>query len=507
MGRKKKYKDKNKNQYVGNTETKEVQNDPAEGMVTMPAFFARELIRQTIYNPKSSASKKSYSYSLYDKDTILSWLQNPTANEKNLRDASNYLYLSSMQYQRLISYYAGLPTGAYVITPLNYNGKPTNNASYLKQYYKVSSAFELMDVPELIRSILLVTLREGIFYGVRWSDRASMFTQKIDPDYCKITHMSNGSLLYSVDMSKLQGKLEYYPAEFTTMYNEYLSSGEKMQLVPPNISICIKADTSILDFSVPPFAAVMPSLYTIANVEALKETADELKNYKMITGKVPTDSRGAPLMGWDVYKKYYTQLANAIGDSVGLAVTPFDLNSFSFEQKAGTSDVDEISKAIGNFWSTAGTSGLLHGMANDTAGVTKLAIKNDETYIFGIVKQIEKVLNRYLRTNFSSTAKFKVTILPITVFNQGDFIKYYKESAAFGIGKSHYAAALNIPQTDIAGLSYLEKEAVPFEELTPLKSTYTSTGSNDDLGRPEKDETELTKDGASTRDNDTNENR
>ena len=480
-----------------------------EEYVSMPAFFARELIKQVVYNPNNSSAKKSYSYSLYDKNDIVTWLQSPSSSEQNLRNASIYMYLSSMHYQRLIDYYAGLPTGAYVISPLGYEGEVSNPANYIKQYYKTSKAIELMDIPSLIRQILIVALREGAFYGVRWGDKSSSFVQKIDADYCKITHIVNGSFLYSVDMTKLQGRLELYPAEFTTMYNAYLSTGERWQLVPPEICVCVKADETTVDYSVPPFAAVMPYLYTIANTEALQETASELKNYKMITGKVATDSRGAPLMGWDVYRKYYAQLANAVGDSVGLAVTPFDLDSFSFEEKGSTADVDEVSKTIGNFWASAGTSGLLHGMMNNTSGVTKLSIKNDETYIMGIVKQIEKCLNRYLRTSFSSTAKFKITILPVTVFNREEYVKTYKEAASFGIGKSYYAAALGIPQCDIAGLDYLERETKSFEALTPLKSSYTSSGKSDDsgedVGRPKQED--LTESGEITRDADSNGNR
>ena len=123
-----------------------------------------------------------------------------------------------------------------------------------------------------------------------------------------------------------------------------------------------------------------------------------------------------------------------------------------------------------------------------------------------MVQQFERVINRYLKTGFSGSTKFKITILPITVFNKEEYLKYYKEAAAFGIGKSQYAAALGIPQCDLAGLVYLENQLIPFDELTPLKSSYTTTDS-ESPGRPQSDETELDDAGAETRDNDTNANR
>lgn len=482
------------------------KNNP-ERIVEMPLWFAKTLMRQITYDPQNATAKKSRSYSVYTKENIIKWLQSPTStsNEKSLRDASNYMYLSSMHYNRLLNYYAGLYTGAYVISPLGFSATDVKD-NFVKQYKKVSKAIELMNIPAILREEILIALRDGAFYGVLLSDSNSAFIQAIDPEYCRITSICDGSFLYKVDMTKISSKLEFYPAEFTRMYNEYLRTGDQWQEVPVEISVCIKADSSLVDWTIPPFAAVMPALYTIANAESLQETATELKNYKMLSGKVPTDDKGNPLMSDDVVRKYYAHIANALGENVGLALSPFDFTTFSFENKPGVAEVDDLSNAVANFWSTAGTSGLLHGRENDTSGVTKLAIKNDETYILGMVQQFERVINRYLKTGFSGSTKFKITILPITVFNKEEYLKYYKEAAAFGIGKSQYAAALGIPQCDLAGLVYLENQLIPFDELTPLKSSYTTTDS-ESSGRPQSDETELDDAGAETRDNDTNANR
>jgi hypothetical protein len=85
-------------------------------------------------------------------------------------------------------------------------------------------------------------------------------------------------------------------------------------------------------------------------------------------------------------------------------------------------------------------------------------------------------------------------------------LKYYKEAVSFGIGKSQYAAALGVPQCDISGLNYLEQELIPFDQLTPLKSSYTSSG-DDEAGRPKSDDTDLGDAGEETRDDDTNANK
>ena len=495
------YKNKNNRRHKGYNQKSRAST------VEMPLAFARELLRQLTYNPRVSSSKKSYTYSLYTKENIIKWLQSPatSTNEKNLRDASNYMYISSMHYNRLLNYYAGLYTGAYVISPLAFNPEDVKE-NFAKQYRKVSKAIELMHIPHILREEILVALRDGAFFGVLLSDNNSAFIQKIDADYCRVTSICDGSYLYKVDMTKIASKLEYYPAEFTEMYSNYLKTGDQWQEVPLEVSVCIKADDSLVDYTIPPFASVMPSLYTIANTESLQETATELKNYKMLTGKIPCDDKGNPLMDDKLVQKYYTHIANALDENVGLALSPFDFKTFNFENNSSTKEVDDLSNAVSNFWSTAGTSGLLHGRENDTAGVTKLAIKNDETYVLGLVQQFERVINRYLKTGFSGSTKFKITILPVTVFNKEETLKQYKEAASFGVGKSLYAATLGIPQSDIAGLDYIEKQFLPFDKLTPLKSSYNTT-MEDSAGRPEMAEEELDAAGEETRGNDTNDNR
>ena len=483
-----------------------------ERMVTMPMSYVKAMIKQQTYNPRNASSRKSYSYSVYTKENILQWLQSPatSSNETNLRNASNYMYITEMHYNRLINFYSGLYTGAYVISPLNFNieDQKEKREAFAKQYRRVAKSLELMNLPQMLRRSATVALKDGAFYGVLLSDNSSAFVQMIDPDYCKITSICDGSFLYKVDMTKIGNKLEYYPAEFTEMYRKYLETGDQWQEVPLNVSFCIKGDDSIIDFTLPPFSAVMPSLYTIANTESLQETATELKNYKMLSGQIPIDDKGNPLMDKTLVDQYYDHVANALDENVGLAITPFKFETFDFDGKGGTRDVDDLSNAVANFWSTAGTSGLLHGRENDTAGVTRLAIKNDETYILGIIQQFERLINRYLKVGISGTQKFKISILPITVFNKEEYLKYYKEAASFGLGKSHYAAALGIPQYDVAGIHYLEEALVPFDNLKPLKSSYTNKITDEgDAGRPQSSEEELGDEGAKTRDNDTNSNR
>lgn len=475
--------------------------------------FIKMLARQVLFDPSRPTTRQSKTYSgNYTKDNIISWLQSPTANEKNLRNASNFMFMASMHYRRLIEYYAGLPLWAYVISPLNFNPQKQNTKieAMQKQFIKVANLLEVMNLQDEMRKMVLVALREGAFYGVRWLDSSSSFVQKLNADNCIITSISDGVFLFDYDMSSIQKpNLECFPPQFTEMYAAYEKTGSKWQHVPADIAVCIKADPTTPEYTIPPFSAVMPSLFTIAHAESVQEVAEEISNYKMIAGQIPVDDDGNPKLDWDLAMKYYRHIANAVGDNVGVAISPFELKDFKFDQAAGVAEIDTIARSVQNFWSTAGTSALLHGAVNSTAGVTKLAIKNDETLVFALMKQCERVLNRYLKTQLSGTYRFKVTFLPVTVFNRDEYISKYREAITYGIGKSYYIASLGIPQGDIAGLDYIEDELINLDgRLSPLQSSNTmSAEQSESAGRQALSDDELGDAGEATRDSGANDNR
>lgn len=471
-------------------------------------FFAMSP-QQTVYDPARSNTKTSRTYTLQDKDTIFGYLKNPTSSSsaKGLINASKYMYIANGHYRRLIDYYAGLPLWQYILTPLNFEKDKVKKDTFAKQYYKTAQYVDGMNIPQEMKKATTIALREGVFYGVIWKGKNSFFLQGIEPSWCEISSISDGCFQFKVDMSQIkEANLDQYPEEFAKMYSEYANGGQKYQEVPEEISFCVKADISTVDSVTPPFASTFPALYTIAAIEDIQEVSEELKNYKMVWGKNDIDSQTKkPTVNYPMMTKYYQHIANALGEYVGLAITPFDLNTIDFEKNSTLSDADSVSKAVDNFFSTAGTSSALFNAKTNTAGALKLAVKSDETFVWTIVMQCQRLINRYLKT-MSGTVKFQLRFLPTTIYNQEDMIKLYKEGSTYGLAKSFYAAALGINQVDIIGLDYVEDEIINIDNiLNPLKSTHTM--SSDERGRPEKSDTDLTESGEQTKEDGENDNR
>lgn len=486
-----------------------------------PLEFAKKITEQTqtIHDPSGKTSRrKQKTYSGFTKEGIEGYLQSPSANEKNLRDASIYMYQTNTRYRNLLNYYANIPSYAYTIAPVGFGKSKPKVANFKKQYLSICALLESFGLKKMGREVILTGIREGAFYGCIWGANGDSFIlQKLNPDYCQIISKTDGGVFqFTYDMSQIRAvDLDtYYPPEFREMYDAYVADGNRYQKVPSSISVCFKADPTIEEYSIPIFAGVLPTLFQIKNIEELSESAAELSNYKLIAAKIPTDpSSGLPLVSYQTAMQYYSHISNNVGDRVGVAMTPFELKDYSFEQSGTTAQIDRVSRASENFFSAAGTTALLHGAPNSTSGVTKLSIKVDEALSMGFVYQFECIINKFLKT-LGGTIKFKIHFLDLTCFNREDKIAELKGALAYGVGKLDYIAAVGVPQYDIEGKNYIEEDVLQLDKiLVPIK-----TKSNEDVadaattvdgeekvnGRPEVSDSEISDEGEETRDNDRN---
>lgn len=448
----------------------------------------------------------STTFTRYTKEQLLQYMQSPSSNEKNIRNASIYMYDASSQYRRLIQYYAYMHLWAYTLSPLNFDPSKVNADSFRKSYLKALSQVEMMNLKHELQKATLIALREGVFYGVQWSGNNSYFIQRVNPDICKVVAVLDGTWIYAVDFSQVrEDDLILYPPEFTTLYNQYKNNTQQRWLeIPESISFCLKADETTYGYSIPPWASTLPMLYDIETYKSLQETASEISNYKMIGLEIPLDDDGTPKFEYELALEYYEHMVNSLPPYVGAFMAPMKASSYSFDKSGNLNDVDTVSRAEEQFWREGGTSPLIFGSAsNNTAGSLKLSINADEEIVFALVAQCERLVNRILK-QMSGTTKFKLTFLPITRFNQDNWISNYKDAAALGIPvKSSYAAALGLSPNDVLGMNYVEMNVLGMGDLTPLVSGYTQTSS----GRPEEDDADLTEAGVQTRESDANANR
>lgn len=459
-----------------------------------------------------TSNRPQLSFKKITREEILKYLQKPENYSKELRNASIYLYEVSPQYRRLIDYFAKLYTFDYVIVPYNVNPNKIKTAQFEKSYYDTVHYLQQMNLKHEVIRMNTIAYREDVFYGYIREGKDTFYIQQLSPDYCKITSVVDACFMYSFDFAYFDSykeDLDNYGPEFKQKYDAYKKNNKlRWQQIDQKKQFCLKVTDSIYPSPILPFAGVLEYIYRILDYADLQQAREELENYKIIGLKIPVDSDTGELqMDLDLARDFYKQLCGVLPSSVGAFITPMDFDDISFE-RSNAADSDLTVNATKDFWNSAGVSAIMFGEANNSS-TAKISIQADVAYASGLVKQIERNVNRLLKYR-SGVVNFQINILPITIYNQQEMNALYLKNAQAGIPcKTMVAASLGETPNDIIGLSYLENDYFDLSSSwKPLQTSYTQS-SSDEGGRPTNEEVgkTLSESGEATQKAESNANR
>ena len=243
----------------------------------------------------------------------------------------------------------------------------------------------------------------------------------------------------------------------------------------------------------PPFAGLLRELYDIEDYKQLKETKTALENYAMLSMKLPMEKDGSWGIDLTKAREFWRNLDSVLPEEVGSVLTPMDIDKISFE-KTNTGDTDTVSEAEQHMFSAAGVSSLLFNNEKASANALLLSIKADQAITYGIVKNIQDAINRFLQSQ-SYGKNFKVNFLDVSPYNRKEVGDAYLKAASYGLPTiSAYAASQGIGQAELDSMSFLEGSVLNLQEMfKPIQSSSqlssTSLDSNaatDEGGAPTK---------------------
>lgn len=477
---------------AGSTNQKSDNN--FSGYIGISSKFAQlnKLIMRDLNNNTGAPT-----FSLYSKDDIQTYLSNPYTYEKQLRKAVTYIYGASSHFRRLIQYFVGLSDLAYVVEPYKIDPNKTNVKTLNNNYRKVLNILSSMSIKTQMPKVLTVCLREDVFYGTLWVTNDSITVQQLPSDYCSISTIEGNVPNVTFDFSYFDSNsalLEYYPQEFQTKYRQYQSSRMTrwIELDSPT-SFAIKCNSDILDYALPPFAGLLRELYDIEDYKQLKETKTALENYAMISMKLPMEKDGSWGIDLTKAREFWRNLDSVLPEEVGSVLTPMDIDKISFE-KANTGDTDTVSEAEQHMFSAAGVSSLLFNNEKASANALLLSIKADQAITYGIVKNIQDAINRFLQSQ-SYGKNFKVNFLDVSPYNRKEVGDAYLKAASYGLPTiSAYAASQGIGQAELDSMSFLEGSVLNLQKMfKPIQSSsqlssasLESNAATDEGGAPTK---------------------
>jgi hypothetical protein len=444
-------------------------------------------------------------YAKYKKEDILKWLESPSSpsSEKNLRDASNFMYDHSGHYKRLCNFFSEMSKLSYVVLPYKLDEDKLDVNKFKKKYKTTIDNLEVMSIKHEYQKVIATMVRDGISYNYEYSTNDSYYLRKLDPQYCTISSIEDGVLCVGFDFTyfnKYPEKLLQYGEEFVAKNEIYKANSKKRwQELDSSKAFALKMDESI-DYNIPFFASLLPMLYDIEDYKALEKNSKEQDNYKLLSLDLPLTEDGNYKYDYNEAVKFYNMMASALPSWVGLVLSPMKVNEYAFNKSNTTNAIDTVANAESQFFRAAGVTELLFNSSKSSSATISSSIKTDEEIIFSIHRQVERVINKKLKQE-SGIYKFKLNIIDVTIFGMKDYLDNLLKASTYGAPlKLIICSMFGFSPSDTYGMTILEEILEIVDRWRPLQSSNTqNTGEG---GRPEVDDNQLSDSGVKSREGD-----
>ena len=464
-------------------------------------------------------SSKTQSYTVYSKDNLRTYLQNPSteANQKNLRNLSEFLYTVSHVYRRLVLNKANqFDAKSYIVYPkLNDNGD-VEESSY-QNYIKTSNYVQGMHLDTQVRKCLIKAWLDDVVYGFCYGEpeNDNFFIHILNPDYCKISSVDyySGKINFAFNFSFFDGSnsfyLDVYDPIFNKMYNSYKSDSKlRWQELPPEKTFCLKINEENLDYPIPPFSGMFNSLIDLVDLSQIQAVKDELSAYKLIWAKIPTISGSKEVddfaVDLELANQFYQKLQGIIPDGIALGLSPLDLNDINFEANAAE-DTNVVNKAYQNLIEANGDIVLNSNKITNSESF-KRAMMVESATAMSVVHQFNTFVNFYIKNNIGIEDVI-VEFSDVSKYFKDDKIDQLLKLGGYGVPiKNQLISLLGISPAQARSLEYLEDKIglAKTKWVSPLVSSNVQSSNIDNGdgsdGRPKKDDSEIGSDGVATRD-------
>lgn len=438
-------------------------------------------------------------------------------NIPQLREYSEYFFLTSGAYRRLVDYYATILTNDYVIIP-HVEVEDIQDNSFIRNFQRIKDYAQTSNIKATCYTIAHGVVKNGAYFGYEREINKKFIMQDLPPARCRTRFFIEGiaavefdfAFFDAVPQADREQILESFPEEFTPKYNEYLADkqGQRWQFLDPNY-----ARGHLLGSSSPMLASIFLDLLELEEYKKIDKTRSSLDIYKLLIQKIPVNKDGEIDLYMEEIEELHNNARSMVSNAnVDVITTPCDFSDINLSDRAAVAK-DDVQKATNAVYSTAGTSTVLFsdGARSTSAGL-KYSMQVDESFMMPLLLQYQNWYNfRFRQIVSGNKFKFSITFPPITHFNRKDMMDLYIKGATLGFPtKLLTMAALGVNQFDTEYLINYENNILELHEtMKPTGSAYNPTsdgnGETEEGGRPESEEP-LTDEGDATKDGEKNEN-
>lgn len=463
----------------------------------------------------SSATK---TWTVFNKDSLRTYLQNPysTNSQLNLRNLARFLYTLSFPLRRIINYFASLPDFGMYKVNLDFSLVEDNDEESLLQDYENACRFiRKMNLEINMFKLLVIAWREGIVYFQPYQDDdGTMLLMPLDSQYCKVGSIGYNNLLHvAFDFSFFNGSnafyLDIWDPEYKTKYNAY-QRDNTLRWQELETARAFKIDISDVDLMIPTFASLFEGLIDLIDLQSLIAVKDSLDIYKLLVMKIPLLNSKNPddlALSLTLAQKFYAKALGTLPPEIGLILSPgMDIDSVSFDKNA-TSDTNAIADSYQNLMEQTGISQIFDSSRLTGANSVKMSMLSDALMATkGIMQQIAAFVNERIQMEYPNSAAY-LKFIDTTTYTKDDRIAQVEKAANAGLPvKLEYMILLGYDPLEAIASDWIETKLglATTRFIHPLVSSHVQSGSSDTGGAPEKDDGDLTDEGAETKDQEKN---
>lgn len=414
-------------------------------------------------------------------------LKYPKQGWRILLQISDELMRISPHYYRMNQLYSNMALFCWWVDL--YDVRDSANTETIKKIYgNLTAKLETMNIKHEFSKIMKFLPYQDIFCGVLVENQNDFFIQQIDFKICKLYEVQDGLYNFIINLSAISPQnLSAYPDYIQQAFCDFRDGKIQNWYEPPaDRQICVKLNSQWL-YPYPLLIGLVRDILDLDIYKKLKLQSARTDNYKAIMVKVPIDEStiDKPLLTPETLGIFAEINRESMSDDIGLIYNlGSDGEAISFKESSNTRN--NVADSVNDIYDSAGISKELYNGSSSGTAVT-FSVENDSGFIYGLYRQFERWVNRYikLRKYNKSNFKFYFYLLDVTIFNRDTVSKRYKEAIAMGTTViDKYLATLDMTPSRTLGSYTIHEDIFDFRNhFIPLQTSYNSNLSNE-AGRP-----------------------
>ena len=420
-------------------------------------------------------------------------LKHPKQGWKILLRISEQLMRVSPHYYRMNNLYSNMALFCWWVDL--YDVKENANTNNIKKKYsELVAKLEAMSLKHEFSKIMKVIPYQDIYCGLAFENSSDFFFQQIDYKICELYQIQDGLYNFRINLNSIDAKyLKSYPDYVQQAWLD-LRDGKLNQNIegqwytpPADKQICLKLNSQ-WEFPYPILISLVKDILDLNIYKKLKLQSARTDNYKAIAVEVPIDENTVdkPLLTPDTLSIFADMNRESMSDDIGLLHTlGSHATPISFKDSSNTRN--NVGDSIDEVYNSSGISKELFNGSSSGTAVT-FSIENDSGFIYGLYRQFERWINRWIKVRKynKSSFKFLFYLLDVTIFNRDNVSKRYKEACSLGASVvDKWLATLDLTPSRTLGSFVLHKDIFDFQNnFVPLSSAFNSSIDGNEAGRP-----------------------